>query len=66
MTRPCGDRTRGNGFELEESTFRLGLRKKLLPVKVVRLWYRLHGKAVFVPSLEVFRTRLDMAWSSFV
>ena len=38
--------------------------KKFFLVRVVRLWHRLPREAVNAPSLEVFKFRLDRAWSN--
>ena len=64
--RECSDRTRGNGFQLKEGRFRLAIRKKFFTVRVETHWNRLPREAVAVPSLEVFKTRLDRALSNLV
>ena len=50
---------RGNGFKVEEGRFRLDIRKKFFPVRVVRHWNRLPSEAVDAPSLEALQARLD-------
>lgn len=39
--RACGDRTKGNGFELKESMVKLYIGKKSFILKVVRHWNKL-------------------------
>jgi len=60
----CCDRTRGNGFKLQEGRFRLAIRKKCFTVRVVRHWHRLPGEVVDVLSSETFKVRLNGALST--
>ncbi|KAM9661962.1 uncharacterized protein ACIBXB_011669 isoform 1-T4 [Morphnus guianensis] len=65
FTRACSDKTKDNGFKLEEERFRLDVRK-IFTVRMVRHCNRLPGEAVDAPSLAVFKARLDGALSNLV
>jgi len=62
----CSDRTRGNGFKLNEGRFRFYIRKRFFTMRVVKHWHRLPREAVDAPSVAVFKARLDGALSNLV
>ncbi|KGL91589.1 hypothetical protein N301_07904, partial [Charadrius vociferus] len=66
FNRTCSDRTRENGYKLEEGMFRLNIRKKFFTLRVVRHWNRLPREVAEAPYLEVFKARLDMALGHLV
>ncbi|KFW11830.1 hypothetical protein N326_05238, partial [Eurypyga helias] len=55
-----------NRFKLKVGRFRLDIREKFFPERVVKHRNRLPREAVDAPSLEVFKARLDEALSNLV
>ncbi|KFV74341.1 hypothetical protein N308_07982, partial [Struthio camelus australis] len=49
-----------NGHKLNHRKFHLNLRKKFFTVRVMEHWHRLPREVVESPSLEIFKTRLDV------
>jgi len=63
FSRASCNRTRGNGFKLQEGRFRLAVRKMFSTMRVVKPWPRLPREVVDAPSLEIFKVRLSGALS---
>ncbi|KFV78104.1 hypothetical protein N308_15734, partial [Struthio camelus australis] len=49
-----------NGQKLNHRKFHLNLRKNFFPVGVAEHWNRLPREVLESPSLEIFKTRLDV------
>ena len=56
----------GNGHKPKHKKFRLNMRKNFFTLRVMEHWNKLPREVVESPSLEIFKTHLDMVLCSLL
>ncbi|KAK4830127.1 LOW QUALITY PROTEIN: hypothetical protein QYF61_008554 [Mycteria americana] len=60
------DRTRGHGDKLKSRRLLLNIRKHFFTVRVTKHWHRLPREVLESPSLEIFKSLMDMVLSNWL
>jgi len=60
------NRRRGNGHKLKHRKFRLNMRKNSFPLRVTEHWNKLPRGLMDSPSLEIFKTHLEVVLCSLL
>ncbi len=64
LKRVKSSRTRGHVFKLEKQRPRLDIRKHYFGLRVIDDWNNLPENVVMSKDINVFKGRLDKAWSN--
>lgn len=60
------NRERGNGHKLKYRKIHLNIRKNFFTLRMIKHWNQLSREVMESPSLEITKTRLDIALSNLL